>query len=197
MAANDLICRFFGCCKQPHPGGKAVKVSLYTAIPLLLFTQIACRAEADLEAIKAEALACNNALKSGDFETLADKTYPKVVELMGGKAKMVEEMKKLTENWKKQGIQILSNDVEAPKEVIGDGADRAAILPTKMVIKTAANTVTSPGFLLGISADSGKTWTFVDGSQAAQNRQLLPKALQEIKLPEIEQAKVEENKKEE
>lgn len=101
------------------------------------------------------------AVESSDHETLADYTHPKIIEKLGGRAKLIESVNGI----KASGIAI--RDVEIltyPGDWIEAAGDFYAVLnkSTKMTMPTGAK-VKVTGTLLAISSDRGRNWTFVEG----------------------------------
>jgi len=141
----------------------------------------------DFGKLKDQAQAMADGLRKGDYEKLADHTYPKLIELMGGRETMLAEVKKTMAAMKQEGFEILSYVVDTPTEVLGTPPDLAAILPQKMRIRLKNGVISQAAFLLAVSGDSGATWTFVDGAQLTPEivKQILPKSLHGIKLPEV------------
>lgn len=71
-----------------------------------------------------------------------------------------------------------------------EGTKIYAVVPTtlEMTIKNAGR-VRSKGYLLGISEDQGKTWTFIDGSglkSKKERQKVLPEIHNKLKLPDWE-----------
>jgi len=81
-------------------------------------------------------------------------------------------------------------NVAAPAPFQKEGAKLFAVVPTtlEMTIKNTGR-VRSKGYLLGISEDHGKTWTFVDGSglkTKEAREKALPELHEKLKLPDWE-----------
>ena len=101
------------------------------------------------------------AVETSDHETLADYTHPKIIDAVGGRAKLIESVNGI----KASGIAI--RDVEIfnyPGDWIEAAGDYYAVLnkSTKMTMPTGAK-VKVTGTLLAISSDRGRNWTFVEG----------------------------------
>src|SRR5215203_4855435 len=81
-----------------------------------------------------EALAA--ATVSGDFEKVADFTYPKVVEAFGGKEKMVAVLKSDAAQMKAEGFELTAMTVGAIKQIAKIETEIFAIIPLKIIFKS-------------------------------------------------------------
>jgi hypothetical protein len=156
-------------------------------------------ADAALEEVRAKAQACADAMLKGDYEAFVGYTHPKVIELVGGREKMLETLRKGTAQMKAQGIAFVSFDVAAPANVIGAGKPRQlAVVPTKFEMTSGTTHIKQEGFLLAVSDDAGKSWTFIDGAgltDKEQLKQFLGDVPAELKLPARKPPVVEQGKK--
>jgi hypothetical protein len=121
----------------------------------------------------------------GDFEKIADYTYPKVIADMGGREKMIGAMKFGQRDMQARGITFHSAKVGDPSPLVAGDAELFTIVPFTLEIKVPGGRLTTKSYLLGISADKGKTWTFVDGSglgNDAKAKQLFPNMPEQLKL---------------
>jgi hypothetical protein len=127
----------------------------------------------------------NNALVKEEFGKVADLTHPKVVELMGGRDKMVAAMASGIKQMKSSGHTFAGVKVEAPSEPVSAGSDLFAVVPFLMEIKIPGGKLTQRSFVIGVSGDAGKSWTFVNGDIDAKTiRRVLPNLPEKLKLPE-------------
>jgi hypothetical protein len=104
------------------------------------------------------------ALTSGDYVHVVDLTYPKVVEKIGGRDKMIEMLRRSNEDLKAQGSAILGAEVGEPKEVVMVGDREYAIVPMIVRVQVPQGRLRMNGYLVAISENRGKTWTFIDGA---------------------------------
>ena len=160
-----------------------------------LFAALCCAAASaqtkasDAAEVKARAEKSGRAFVEGDFAALADLTYPKVVRMMGGKAKMVAFLEAGSRRMKSEGFELVSYVVEEPKEIVRTRAKLFAVVPTVMKAKVRGGVITQRSYLLGVSAARPQSWTFVDCSSlaAAKRPALLPEAEARITLPKQEE----------
>lgn len=151
--------------------------------------------EIKVEEIKARAEESFNAFRTGDYEKLADLTYPKLVELMGGKAKMVSLTGQQMKAMKDQGIEFISTSIGAPQEVVPIDSQFFVVVPYTLKVKSPEGVLTQQSYLLAISNRDNIKWTFLDVTQIneSQLKLLLPNAIGKLKLPEKQQPVFEEN----
>lgn len=162
----------------------------YLSGVLVLSCLIAQNASADsqTERIRQAAKENSTALTTRNYDRLVELTFPKVVEMIGGRDKMIELLQRGTEDMKSHGSAILGADVAEPKEVITSGDKRFAIVPMTVRVQVPEGTLRSKGFLLAISTDEGKTWTFIDGAGLTKEKlaQLFPDFPSQMFLPSRE-----------
>jgi hypothetical protein len=154
-------------------------------------------ASADPQTERIRELAADNsaALTSGNYARLVELTYPKVVEMIGGRDKMIETLRRGSEDMKAHGSAILGAEVSEPKEVVTAGDKQFAIVPMTVRVQVPDGTLRSKGFLIAVSEDRGKTWTFVDGAGLVREpgkekeklAQILPDFPPQLSLPAREQ----------
>jgi len=168
-----------------------------TSIALIAVAICTQFANADPQTEQIRKLAAENsaALTSGNYARLVELTYPKVVEMIGGRDKMIETLRKGTEDMKAHGNAILGAEVSEPKEVVPRGDKQFAIVPMITRMQVPEGTLHFKGFLIAISEDRGKTWTFIDGAGLVKEpgkekeklAQVLPDFPPQLSLPTPEQ----------
>ena len=131
-----------------------------------------------IRALAAESCA---ALTSGNYARVADFTYPKVVEMMGGRDKMIETTRQIIEDMKTGGVAILSIEVSEPERVVTANDKLFAVVPQVVRMQGPKKTARSNGFLIAVSEDAGKNWSFIDGAalheKPGQERETLAQIL--------------------
>jgi hypothetical protein len=73
----------------------------------LIIAMLAAEPDPKLKAAQAEAQAISDATLKGDFEKLADHTHPKVIEVMGGRRKMIERTRQKIEEVKRDRVTLV------------------------------------------------------------------------------------------
>jgi hypothetical protein len=136
--------------------------------------------------IKARAKVTADAFMRRDFNTVADYTYHRVVKLMGGRANTVFEVEQEMKKIERKGYALISLSHGEPHKVQIIGKQVFSILPTTLRMKTPIGTLVYESFMIAISEDGSKTWTFVDGALAGDRqmlRQIFPFAASKLLLP--------------
>src|SRR5581483_10238949 len=163
-----------------------MKKLLVTTLALVLLSQLAS-GQTISENLKRLADESSQAFVKGDFGRVADLTFPKLVALMGGKEKMVAYLEKGTREMKAEGNVIFSMVPGDPTQIETIGEQVFAVLPVTLKIKVDKGTLIGKSFMIGVSNDDGKSWTFVDGSNLDERKMtvLFPTAVGKLKLPTV------------
>jgi len=135
--------------------------------------------------LRAQAEECVRAFMENDFERLAFYTHPKVVEIVGGRERMVAFLRKGVEEMKAEGFETLSYTPGAPTQVLRLGRQTYAVVPATLRMRAPKGVLVSESFMIAVSDDGGRRWTFVSGSGAepAKLKVLFPAAASRLKLP--------------
>lgn len=140
-------------------------------------------------AIKAEAENCSRAFTSGDFGKLIDLTYPKLIELSGGREKALAEVEGQMKELRDSGMKIISMTLGEPEPSVRAGATRVAVVPLRLRIEMPEQDIEVESFWLAVSTDEGKVWRFISGTSVNADalKLFLPEAVGKIKLPAVKQ----------
>ena len=145
------------------------------------------KASKDYPNAKRQANQLNDAVLAGDYSKAADLTYPKLIQLIGGRAKYLAVLKSGMKETQSERFRIISTVSDDPTEIIVVGSDVYAILPTTMKIKVAEGILVGQSSLIGVSNDRGEHWTFLDagrGFSREQMKKLFPDVAERLKVPE-------------
>jgi hypothetical protein len=137
--------------------------------------------------LQAQAEESSRAFIEGDYGRLADYTYPKLLELIGGREKLVEVVRKGVEEMKAEGFVPLSSVPSAAVQVLRAGRLTYAVLPLKFKMRAPDQVLVSDSFMIAVSDDGGKNWKFLSGANVdeARLKVLLPDAAGRLKLPAV------------
>jgi hypothetical protein len=119
---------------------------------------------ADTSNVRQQAERISKAVLERDYNTVADLTYPRIVRAAGGREKLIERMKAIAKSADDEGLIITASEVGEPGEPVIDSGTGYVILPTTLRLKGPGVRGVSESYLLGITEDGGKSWTFVDGA---------------------------------
>jgi len=139
----------------------------------------------------------NDAFVRKDFGKVSDMTYAKVVQTAGGRDQMVALLAQGVAEQESAGGFLLSSTPAVPTQIIETSGAIYAVIPTVMKIKTSDGTFQASGCMIGISADSGRNWTFVDAGEKKENelKAVLPEVADRLELPkETEPVRISEGK---
>lgn len=124
----------------------------------------------------------NAAMISGDYEKVADYTYPKILAMAGGREPLVAFMKKQLGQMQSEGFGLISNDITGVDQIEKVGTEIFAVLRTKMIMKVPQSKAFNHTSLIGISGDQGKTWTFISAIDQARFSSIFPEAAAKINI---------------
>src|SRR4051794_21150108 len=114
-------------------------------------------------AIQAKEL--NDAFGKRDFPRFVDLIYPKVVEMAGGRERMVTDMTNELKQMEAEGVVILSSESGAATQFVRDGSGGIyAVLPTVTKTRTQTGVFQSDSNMIAVSNDGGANWKFIDAS---------------------------------
>lgn len=153
-------------------------------ILLLILPFVASAQNSD--AVKKDAQAVSAALLKGDYETVVAHTYPKAIEIAGGKTKMLQMLTTGLAQMKQQGFAFESITMGAPGKFYKAGSEIHCLVPESIVMKTQQGRFRGESNLLAVSQNQGKTWTFLDlnaGSIKAID-QIFPKFNHSLVIPQ-------------
>ena len=133
----------------------------------------------------AQAQEVNDAFRRRDFARMVNLTYPKLVEGLGGRDKMIAGLAKEMKAMEAEGVFVLSSTTGAPTQIIHVAGSIYAVLPTTLKVKAQDGIFQTEGSMIGISTDNGTNWTFIDagGKDRSQLKSLLPDVADKLNLP--------------
>ncbi len=136
--------------------------------------------------IKASAEETVEAMKALDHKKMIEKTYPRLIELVGGEAAMLKLLENQFKQFKEEGITFTTIEVGEPTAPIKAGEELHCLISQKLVLDTKDQVITTYGYLLGISRDEGKRWYFLDCAQLNNEivKQIVPNFNDELTIPE-------------
>jgi hypothetical protein len=170
-----------------------MRKSVHALLVLVVCPIVAAAQEESRPAVvKKKAQEVGEALKKEDYAKVVDLTYPKVVELVGGREKMIDVLKVGMKKLKDEGFSFRSVEVAEPGEYVEEGKSTYVVVPTTTEMSVPGGRMVLRSYLLGISTDGGKAWTFVDGSgmgTVEKRKMIFPKLPEKLKLPEAHEPK--------
>lgn len=133
-----------------------------------------------LARIQATADVLGKAVFKGDYSTVADHTYPKLLDFAGGRDATIAMMKSVLEDTRKAGVALTGYTVGVPGKIYSGNGKEFVVVPTELTMSAPNAKVFCKSYLLGISTDAGKTWTFLDGFSGFDDEQIRGKVLPQL-----------------
>jgi hypothetical protein len=131
-----------------------------------------------------------DATREGRYGVVADLTYPKLVEMVGGRQRLIDGMR--SEFTAPGAPRLLEMTSGEPLPVQGFGEYQVTFVPTATTIAADAKKFRGHTHMLAISSDGGGTWHFMSGNKQshARIRVFIPEFPDSIPLPENEPLEV-------
>jgi hypothetical protein len=136
----------------------------YFSLLLVCFLSFNLSAQTDNKDLDTQLETMKTAFMEKDYATFVDFTYPKVIEMMGGKEKMVETTSASIAKMESQNFIISSIAFKDPSELMEHNGDLQCAITQVLVMDTPNGKVQSERALIAISKDNGKNWVFLDSS---------------------------------
>jgi hypothetical protein len=127
----------------------------------------------------------NDAVLRKDYNRFIDLIYPKVVELAGGRERMLAAINKELKDMEGEGVTIIEATSGTPTQFLNDSGNIYAVVPTKLKMKAKDGIFLQEGAMIGVSSDGGARWSFVDASGKDQSelKTILPNVADKLNLP--------------
>jgi hypothetical protein len=138
-------------------------------------------------AAREQANQCAQANVNNDFDQAVNLMNPKAVEKLGGKDRAAATIRTMLQQIAAMGLKLQGASVGDVTQITESHSQVFAIIPEFIDYSTAEGSTRMQSFLLGVSDDGGRNWTFIDGSGVASNpallRELLPNFPGDLVLP--------------
>lgn len=97
------------------------------------------------------------AFAKADYDSFLDLTHPKIVRMSGGR----DALKTAFRRGLPDGTEIIETSVEPPKSLYVNGDTVQCALSQRQVMRMGGGRYSTLGYLLGLSYDAGRTWSFI------------------------------------
>jgi hypothetical protein len=137
------------------------------------------------EKIKHDCLDMVEAMKNKNYNVILAYTYPKIIEMGGGKEKLLDLMKKSFDQMEKEGFTFENQIIKSPGKIFSAGNELHCIVPKETIMNSPRGKFKATYYLLAISKDKGKKWYFLETHKFNdQNLKLiLPNFNKELIIP--------------
>ena len=131
-------------------------------------------------------------LRDSRYDKVLDLMYPQLVEAGGGRDKMLRGFKEIMGKMTQDGFKFEAVEIGQPTEPVAGGSQLFAVVPQTVRVSSPKIKIESASYLLAISGDQGKSWTFLDGSgiTPAAISQFFPEFPASLKLPDKQPPKI-------
>jgi len=145
------------------------------------------------------AVAAANLKKSADnmAKLFIEKDYthyvkyinPKIVANTGGNDKMIVVLKQSMDDMKSKGVTIKNLSIGSLSPIVVAKSGLQSVVQELLTLKMNEGRVEATSYLIALSTDKGKTWTFIDtsGKPLAEMQKMFPLLSNELVIPEKQQ----------
>lgn len=167
---NKILSFLFSLCILIQVHGQASRIDTSTARKILFAS-----------AQKMASCFVNKA-----YDEYVNLVHPKLVTLMGGKAKFTEVIKQGLKETEEQGFRFVNVTIAEPSDIVIMPTELQSVVPQILEMKATGGRIISTSYLIAISSDIGKTWYFIDsaGKDLKQLQSAFPSLSNKLVLPE-------------
>jgi len=99
-----------------------------------------------------------------DYEAFSNYTYPKVIEMMGGKESMIQATRNSINQMKNEGYQIIDIKYKEASDFLKQDDELQCSLTQELTMQLPQGKILAEYTLIAISNDDGQNWKFLDTS---------------------------------
>ena len=127
----------------------------------------------------------SEAIIANDYETLADFTYPVIIEMMGGRTNMIQATEDAISQMRNQGYVVSKIKFGKPENIFDAGDELHCLMPQTLEIKNPKGTIINNSYLIAVSKNQGEKWYFVDTADLTNENihKLFPNFNSELSIP--------------
>jgi hypothetical protein len=134
----------------------------YYIFILLIFSNYTFSQNQFSSKIKSDCEIMISAIKNNDYNKILDYTYPKIIEIGGGRQKLSSLMKSTIDKMKNEGYVFENQIIDEPQNIYVAGKELHCIIPKKTIMKTPKGKIQATYYYLGISKNGGGKWYFIE-----------------------------------
>jgi hypothetical protein len=139
--------------------------------------------------LQAQAAEVERAMLREDHGRMADLSHPALVSYCGGRAGYIRKLQEEAGDLRGQGLRFHAFRFGEPSRLFESGGELYAVYPYALELTGPdGGRASQPSYFVGVSADRGATWRFLDGAGAGSDRgklrRWLPRFPDELPLPE-------------
>jgi hypothetical protein len=154
-------------------------------LALFVFTFSNAQTGISNASLKSDAKKMGELFFAKDYNTYVKYINPKISKLMGGDAKLIATLKSVLTEMGTQGFTIKSVIMGEPSSIIQAGSEYQSVVPQNITLKSNDGTLVTTSYLIAISTNMGRTWTFADtsGKSLAEMQKFFPSLSNKLIIP--------------
>lgn len=133
-------------------------------IPIFIISSVVSFGQTKNENLNSQLAKMKTLFLAEDYENFADYTYPKIIEMMGGKSNMVDATTQGMNKMKNDGFIVTDLDFKDASDFLEKDGELQCSITQLLIMKTPHGMIESEYTLIGISNDNGQNWKFIDTS---------------------------------
>ena len=171
---------------------KKLRQAIWTSIYIFFFIPQLSIAQNQEAVIKTQAMAMTNALLKKDMNGFIQYMHPSIIELAGGKEKMMQAMDTANKYMLQFGAKINRITIGNPTKIIHYKNELQTTLPQTTKMSMLMGEVEIESTLIALSADNGIHWFFIDTSlyNGKDLKKSLPGLSPDIVIPPMKPPKI-------
>jgi len=136
----------------------------YFIVLIVFAISLNVTAQTDNENLNEQLNTMKTAFMNKDFAAVADFTYPKLIEMVGGKEKMIEMTQYTYTKMESQGFILKNLSFKDSSDLFNHKGDLQCGITKVMVMDTPDGKTQNETTMIAISKDGGEKWVFFDTS---------------------------------
>jgi hypothetical protein len=136
----------------------------YFSIIFLCFLSFSLTAQTNNDNLNEQLSEMKTAFENNDYSVIIDYSYPKLVNMMGGKEEMIKATTNSMKKMESQGFVIEELSFKDPSEFMEHNGDLQTTISQVILMQTPDGKVESTSTMVAISEDDGENWMFLSAS---------------------------------
>ncbi len=136
----------------------------YFSLLIVCFLGLQSQAQSDNKNLNDQLENMRKAFIAKDYGVVADFTYTKVLEKMGGKEKMIAATSNSISKMESTGFVIEKISFKDPTKFLKHNGDLQCAITQVLIMNTPHGKMQSESTIIAISQDDGENWSFLDSS---------------------------------
>jgi hypothetical protein len=123
--------------------------------------------------------------RRGQLDEYIAFVHPKIIQMLGGKEKMIAGLKSRISEMKDDGFSFKAVTVGAPSKILSAEGELQAVISQTIELENPDGVLTTKSSLIAVSNDLGKTWHFIDsgGKTLSELKKVFKTLSDELAIP--------------